>query len=128
MKVTLALIADYANVTKEGKLNVMGIFDRIWSENFPARHTSMHLVMGFEASRVESENKFTVEVFLVDADGQKILGLKGPLAFDKSGKEPGDTIKRSQILALKDIIFPKPGNYSFDILVNLIFNAIEFIK
>jgi len=44
MKLTLFLAADYANITREGKLNVMGIFNDIYARTFPARHSSMHLV------------------------------------------------------------------------------------
>ncbi len=31
MRTTLFLAADYANITREGKLNVMGIFDDIYA-------------------------------------------------------------------------------------------------
>jgi len=34
----LLLVADYANVTDNGKLNVMGIFQRLHAREFPARH------------------------------------------------------------------------------------------
>jgi hypothetical protein len=52
MKQLLFLAADYANITGDGKLNVMGIFNDIYSFNFPARHSSMHLVarLGAELS------------------------------------------------------------------------------
>jgi hypothetical protein len=44
MKPLLFLAADYASVTGDGKLNVMGIFNDINAFNFPARHSSMHLI------------------------------------------------------------------------------------
>jgi len=34
MKATLALLADAANVSEEGKLNVLGIFNNINAEEF----------------------------------------------------------------------------------------------
>ena len=30
MELTLALLADYANISREGKLNIMGIFEQIF--------------------------------------------------------------------------------------------------
>jgi len=50
MEVVLAVLADYANVSQEGKLNIMGIFDIISSEKFPTFHPEMKLVVQFEAS------------------------------------------------------------------------------
>jgi hypothetical protein len=44
MQVPLALLADHANVSAEGKLNLMGAFDVINARRFPAVHAQMHLV------------------------------------------------------------------------------------
>ena len=51
MDVTLALLADAANVSQDGKLNILGIFNGLGAAAFPATHPSMHLVLRFEASR-----------------------------------------------------------------------------
>ena len=44
------LVADYANVEKKDKLNVMGIFGEISAPRFPARHPEMYLVARLSAS------------------------------------------------------------------------------
>ena len=49
MNVRLAVLADYANVTGDGKLNILGIFDRINLLQIPAVHPQMHLVLRIEA-------------------------------------------------------------------------------
>ena len=49
MRVKLALLADSANVSREGKLNLLGIFDAIFARELPTSHPHMHLVLRFEA-------------------------------------------------------------------------------
>ena len=44
MYTSLFLCADYANLTGDGKLNIMGIFSTIFATQFPARHPSMHII------------------------------------------------------------------------------------
>ncbi|MGB3906069.1 MAG: hypothetical protein WBB22_14235, partial [Anaerolineae bacterium] len=73
MKMTLALLADYANVSQEGKLNIMGIFDRIFTRAFPTAHPEMRLVMRFEFGAAELGRERRLEVKTLDADGA-ILG------------------------------------------------------
>lgn len=45
MQVPLAVLADYANVTADGKLNIMGIFDIIYAPQVSFVHPQMQLVM-----------------------------------------------------------------------------------
>lgn len=116
MRPLLFLVADYANVTGDGKLNVMGIFKVINAFNFPARHPSMHLVAKLAPELSEYGQKRTFTVIMMDADGNHILEISGELDIPKGedGRKPEVNI----ILALKDIIFPKPGRYQFVILID----------
>ena len=50
MDVDLALLADAATIDGAGKLNILGIFDRVHTPNFPARHPKMALVLRFLSS------------------------------------------------------------------------------
>jgi len=115
MKLNLFLAADYANITREGKLNVMGIFNNIYSHAFPARHASMHLVatLGAELGEPGQTRDFTVK--LLDEDGKGIFDLSGQfqIPIGEHGRKP----EVNMILELKDIVFPKPGIYQFVLLV-----------
>jgi hypothetical protein len=115
MKLNLFLAADYANITREGKLNVMGIFNDIYSPAFPARHAAMHLVatLGAELGEPGQTRNFTVK--LLDEDGNQIFDLSGQIQIPKS--EHGRKPQVNLILGLKDIVFPKPGIYQFVLLV-----------
>jgi len=116
MRPLLFLAADCANVTGDGKLNVMGIFNDINAYNFPARHPSMHLVakLGAELSEYGQRRGFTV--ILMDADGNHIMELSGE--FDVPTGQGGKKPEVNIILNLKDIILPNPGRYQFVLLID----------
>jgi hypothetical protein len=116
MKLLVLLAADYANITSDGKLNVMGIFRDINAINFPVRHPSMHLVIKLSAELGEGGDTRTLVVKLRDPDGNEILSMTGPAAIPRS--EVGKTPEVNAILELKDVIFPKPGPYQFVVLVD----------
>lgn len=116
MRLVLLLAADYANVTREGKLNVMGIFSEINALNFPARHPSMHLVVKLGAELSEYGGTRDLTVKLLDADGHEIMSLSGPINIPRP--EGGRRAEVNAILELKDIVFPKPGPYEFAVLVD----------
>ena len=116
MKLLLFLAADCANITREGKLNVMGIFNDINSLQFPARHSSMNLVakLGAELGEYGQTRGFTVK--LLDADGKPIVDLSGQFQVPPGGQ--GRKPEVNLILELKDIVFPKEGTYEFVFLVD----------
>ena len=62
MELSLALLADGANLSREGKLNLFGIFDTIFARTFPTTHPQMQLVLRFEARAEEAGQTHTVEV------------------------------------------------------------------
>jgi len=116
MKVLLLQAADYANITRDGKLNIMGIFSEINAPNFPARHPSMHLVAKLGAELGEYGQTRMLLILLKDSDGNDIMSLSAPIEIPKG--EGGRKPEVNAILELKDIVFPKPGPYQFIVLVD----------
>src|SRR5215217_3944288 len=73
MEVKLAVLADYANVSQDGKLNIMGIFQEINAPSLPFPLPQMFLVVPFEeagdyhfAILVGGETKDTVPLHVND--------------------------------------------------------------
>lgn len=115
MQVKLALLADYANVTAEGKLNILGIFDRINVVQVPAVHPQMHLILRLEAHAAERGRPHNIEIRLHDPDGSTVFDVRGDMV--PQGR-PGETIATNQILTLNNLQLAKPGGYTFVVLVN----------
>ncbi|MGH7576354.1 MAG: DUF6941 family protein [Longimicrobiales bacterium] len=115
MQVKLALLADYANVTAEGKLNILGVFDHINVNDVPAVHPQMHLILRIEAHPAERDRTHNVEIRLHDPDGQTVFEVKGDIVPHGM---PGQTIATNQILTLNNLQLAKTGGYTFVVFVN----------
>lgn len=115
MKIPMALIADEANISQEGKLNVLGVFDRIASASFPMVHPKMVFVFRIEAEFGDGGRALPVRVRLIDADGGVLFEAGGEIMAPVV--EPGDFATTNQIFALLGIRFEHAGNYKF--VVNL---------
>ncbi len=126
MEVPFAVLADAANISQEGKLNILGIFNRIWAVGFPAPHPQLQLVVACEADSAEAQQTKTLEVQLSDGDGKKVIIISGKLKVPKG--ESGYPIRIHQVLPLSGIRFEKPGDYAFKVLVNgELKNTVPFI-
>ena len=116
MNITKALLADYANITREGKLNVLGIFQTIGALSFPTAHPQMQLIFMWSADPTESNRERQIEIQLCDSDGKKILGLSGPFRVPQGA--PGRVVEGNEILNLNNLVFEKSGTYEFKILID----------
>jgi len=115
MQIKLALLADYANVTAEGKLNILGIFDRITVNEIPAVHPQMHLILRLEAHPAERDRAHNVEIRLYDPDGNIVFEVKGDVVPHGNGAQ---MVATNQILTLNNLQLTQPGSYNFVVLVD----------
>lgn len=116
MEVKLAVLADAANVSQEGKLNITGIFNRINSRGFPATQPSMVIVVRLEAHASEAGDH-AVTIRLANADGRELARLDGSFRLQKGGPA-GQPLTGQFILPLAGLTLPDPGSYAFDILID----------
>jgi len=115
VKVAFALLADAANVSREGKLNILGAFDRIYGAKFPLRWPRMVLVTRFEASAAEFGSEKSLEIITMDADGKQLGKASGKMKIGEG--RTGRQIKINHVLPM-GMTFPAPGEYSIEVLVN----------
>jgi hypothetical protein len=117
INIPLALVADYANVSREGKLNIMGIFDQIYADAVPALHPQMQLIITIVADRSEASKEHSIIIELIDADNiAKLARIEGTVKFEKPPS--GEEIRINHILQLNNVAFNKYGEYSFKIQIN----------
>ncbi len=115
MEVKLALLADYANVTKDGKLNVMGLFTAIKVPVLPWVHPQMQLIIELEASPAEWGSHKEIEIKLLNVDAKQLLSVKANLTVPR-----GQSGKRSQInsiMGFGNVKFDSEGDYVFAIMI-----------
>ncbi len=115
MQVTLAVLADAANVTAEGKLNVLGIFDRIRAEGYPWVHPQMFLVIRFRGDPADQGQTKTLQVQMRDEDGALMFGIQSELTIpENAGLRPSF----DNVLGLAGLVIPRPGRYAFMVTIN----------
>jgi hypothetical protein len=122
MEVELALIADAATVDGAGKLNILGVFDRISASMFPAQHPHISLVLRFGASLNEAGDH-KVEIVLRDPDGGEVVRLNGDIKVGLGRPAAGGRIHVPQVINMERLVFEKPGRYSFDVGVDGVHQA-----
>ena len=115
MDVAFALLADAANVSREGKLNILGAFDRIYGGQFPLTWPRMVLVTRFVASPAEYGSEKSLEIVTLDADGKRLASASGKMRVPSG--QAGRPLKINHVLPMS-ITFPGAGTYSIEILVN----------
>ena len=115
MDVTLALLADYANVTREGKMNVMGLFTIINAATLPWVHPQMQLVLELEAGPAEWDTQKNIEIKLMDQDANTVLAIGGSVKVPIG--EPGRRVHVNSIMTFGNVKFDAEGDYIFSILI-----------
>lgn len=111
MRIPMAFLADEANISQEGKLNVLGIFDRIGAAEFPTVHPRMVFAFRVHAEYADSEQAFPVRVRLEDEDGGVMFEANGEIVAPEVA--PGEFSTANQVFNLVGVQFARPGNYKF---------------
>ena len=117
MDVKFAVLADYANITREGKLNVLGIFDVINTPVFPVMLPTFYVVISYQAGPAEFGSDKKVEIVLCDEDGVTLFSAEQVVHVIRPDKA-GTLFMTNQIAGIIGLPFKQPGQYQFDILVN----------
>jgi hypothetical protein len=115
MKIPMAFLADEANISQEGKLNVLGIFDRIAAPEFPVTHPRMVYCFRVQAEFADAGRNFPVQVRLLDEEGAVLFEASGEI--NPPAVAPGDISTANQVFTLVGLQFHHPGRYQF--VVNL---------
>ncbi len=115
MKTRIAVLADYASLSIEHKLNIMGIFTAINAAQTPVAHPQMKLVTQFEVEASET-GQHQMRITLVDEDGHELFNIAALLNIQHP--HDGRPVLINQIFDLAHLSFPTFGDYEFRILLD----------
>ena len=115
MKVPLAFVADEANLSQEGKLNVLGMFDRVAAMTFPVVHPKMVFAFRVEAEPGDADRPFPVAVRLVDSAGEPLFEAAGEMTVPRL--PVGELFSANQVFSLVGVEFPRAGTYRFVVMI-----------
>ena len=108
MQVAFALFADAANLSQEGKLNVLGVFDALQVGSLPAMHPRAHLVVHFKGSDADV-GRHTVTLRWINPKGSELWTSTGELNV---GQPPaGVTEMDLPLIAQIDLPIDAAGAY-----------------
>jgi hypothetical protein len=108
MHVTFALFADGANLSQEGKLNILGVFDALQVGSLPALHPRATLVVHLKGSPADA-GEHRVLLQWLSPSGTELWNSEGQLAVGPT--PPGVVEMDFPLIAQLDLPLDVPGGY-----------------
>ena len=108
MHVTFALFADAANLSQEGKLNILGVFDALQVASLPAIHPRATLVVHLKGSVADAGNH-RVALQWLSPSGSELWSSDGELGV--SQPPSGVLDMNFPLIAQLDLPLDLPGGY-----------------
>jgi hypothetical protein len=115
MHVSFALFADAANLSQEGKLNILGVFDALQVAQFPAIHARATLVVRIKGNAADV-GAHDVTMRWVSPAGVDLWQSQGTLEF---GTLPDDVAEADlPLIAIIDLPADVAGEYAMEISID----------
>ncbi|MFC1593125.1 DUF6941 family protein [Candidatus Omnitrophota bacterium] len=116
METKLVLLADYANVTRDGKLNLMGVSNTLNARALPWVQPQLHVVLQFEVGAADWDTENNIEIELLDADGNRVSAIPGKVKVARP--KVAKPLQINSIFAINNLKFNKDGDYVFVLRVD----------
>jgi hypothetical protein len=115
MNVQVAVLCDAAT-DDNGKLNLLGAFDTIITQQLPAVHPQCSIALRVTFS-AQDEGQHQLKLGFVDADGRPVMpGMDVPVQV--ALPEETHFVTRNFIAYIQQMKFDEPGLYSIDIFLD----------
>ncbi len=115
MHLSFAVFADAANLSQEGKLNVLGVFDALQVGGFPAVHPRATLVVRLKGGR-EDAGSHSVRMQWINPRGRELWQSTGEIDI---GVPPNDVTELDlPLIAQIDLPLDGPGRYEMTVSVD----------
>lgn len=108
MHVSFALFADSANISQEGKLNILGVFDALQVANLPAVHPRATMVVRIKALP-EDAGRHVLAFAWASPEGEEMWSSSGEL--EVGAPPPGATELDVPVIAAIDLPIQMIGTH-----------------
>ena len=115
MHVSFALFADAANLSQEGKLNILGVFDALQVAQLPAIHPRAHLVVHLKGTSADI-GSHTVNFRWLSPSGSELWNSSGDLSV--GAPPPGTAEMDLPLIAQLDLPMDAAGSYTMAIAID----------
>ena len=116
MECKFVLLADAANVSREGKLNITGEFNAVFSDKIPVGWPFLAVVGRLEANAGEGPSH-AAQFKLTDDDGQTVFQTPlFPITLAKGA--PGTPTRADLVFGIAGLVFPRFGDYAMHLFVD----------
>jgi uncharacterized membrane protein len=116
MDIQIAVLCDAAT-DSNGKLNILGTFDTIYSTQLPVVHPQCSIAIRMTFNKVE-EGSHRVRLNFVDEDGKSVWPAPIEMSVDVAVPDETIFLSRNFIVNIQKLTLEKEGLYSIDIAVN----------
>ena len=116
MEIQIAVLCDAAT-DSNGKLNILGTFDTIYSTQLPVVHPQCSIAIRITFSKVE-EGAHRVRLNFVDEDGKSVWPAPIEMSVDVAVPDETIFLSRNFIVNIQKLTLEKEGLYSIDIAVD----------
>lgn len=115
MNVEVFSLCDAATAD-QGKLNMLGAFDTLWSSKFPVTHPQCTIALRIRFVSIE-KGEHNIAVNFVDVDGKHIIPpVKGKIKVNFV--EDQRSSSTNLILNIQGLKLEKEGQYSIDLAID----------
>ena len=115
MHVSFALFADAANLSQDGKLNILGVFDALQVASLPAIHPRAHLVVHLKGTNADI-GSHTVNFRWLSPNGSELWNSSGDL--NVGAPPPGAVEMDLPLIAQLDLPMDAAGAYTMAIAID----------
>jgi hypothetical protein len=115
MHVSFALFADAANLSQEGKLNILGVFDAVQVGQTPAIHPRAHLVVRLKGTPQDA-GTHGMTLRWINPRGEELWSSQGEIEV---GMPPSGVAEMDlPIIASVDLPLDQAGTFSMEVLID----------
>ena len=117
MDVKLSVLADAANLTNDGKLNILGVLSQINTFQVPIQYPHMAVVLQLTATPGERGTSHALKLVIVDEDGKPVVP-PSEMKFVVPDNLPGPDVDLNIIAGMVGLQLMRFGDYRVDVLID----------